>query len=79
MDGSIGSMGMDSTLGMYLGLAWAAVEVARRVAALTPGKADDEIVSSIERFLRQAIDFMAGQHTDRGDPGMIKPNKSKEE
>ena len=79
MDGNIGSMGGEAAFGMYLGLAWAVVEVAKRVASLTPGKADDEIVNSVERLLRKVIDFMAGQHTDRGDPGMIKPSKQEKD
>ena len=79
MDGSIGSMSSTMEWGAYLGVFLVVLELAKRIASLTPGKADDEIVSNIERIVRKLIDFAAGQHTDRGDPGMIKPNKSKEE
>ena len=75
MDGTLGSLaGPDllTNIAMYSALALAAVELAKRIATLTPGKTDDEIVSKVEKLLRVLIDFAAGQHTDRTDPGMIK-------
>jgi hypothetical protein len=56
----------------YIAVGLLAVEIARRVVSFTPGKADDEIVSKVEKILRHAADFFAGQHTNRDDPGMIK-------
>ena len=48
-------------------------EVAKRIAQWTPGKADDEIVGKIDRFLRKVLDFLAGNHGEPGDPSAIKP------
>ena len=74
----LGQMGQSGAAnwGAYGAILLLLIEAAKRIATLTPGKRDDEIVSRIERLVRGAIDFVAGQHTDRSDPGMI---KSKEE
>ena len=52
MDGSIGSMSSTMEWGAYLGVFLVVLELAKRIASLTPGKADDEIVSNIERIVR---------------------------
>ncbi len=76
MDGSIGAMGQTSPA-EWIAMGLAAIELAKRIASITPGKTDDEIVNKIEKFVRVMIDAFAGQHTDRADPGMIK-SKPKE-
>ena len=63
MDGTLGAMdSMGSTVewGVYVGILLLGLELAKRIASLTPGKADDEIVSNIERLVRKVIDFAAG-------------------
>ena len=71
MDGTINTLSQTS-LTEYIAMTLAAIELARRVASITPGKTDDEIVSKIERLFRVLIDAFAGQHANRNDPGMIK-------
>ena len=74
MDGTLG--GMDSAnIVTYAAIAWAVIEVAKRVASLTPGKDDDQIVSKVERVLRSLVDALAGNHTDRSDQSLIKTKK----
>lgn len=74
MEGTLGDLGNVGIM-QYLLMAFFVIEVAKRIASITPGKEDDEIVSKVERFLRKLVDVFAGQHTDRNDPGMIKTKK----
>ena len=71
----LGSLGQTSP-GEWIAIVLASIEVAKRVASVTPGKTDDEIVSKVEKIVRSLIDAFAGQHTDRNDPGMIKTKET---
>lgn len=59
-------------LALYLGIALGVVEVAKRVAALIPGKRDDEIVGVIDGLLRKLVDFVAGKTGRASDPSLVK-------
>lgn len=61
-----------SQIAIVLGALLVLVDVAKRIAQKTPGKRDDEIVGGIEGALRKALDFIAGNHGDPGDPGAMK-------
>lgn len=56
---------------LYVLIALAAVELAKRVCAVIPGEEDDKIVNSIERGLRKLIDFIAGKTRNPADPSLI--------
>ena len=56
----------------YILLALAVVEVARRVAAIVPGRRDDEIVGTVEGLLRRLVDFLGGVPKDPADPGLVR-------
>ncbi len=56
----------------YLLIALAVVEVAKRVAAVVPGKRDDEIIGIIDGILRKAVDFVAGKTGKASDPSLVK-------
>jgi hypothetical protein len=49
-------------IALYLGIGLVAVELAKRVAEVIPGKKDDEIVSMIDGLLRSIVDFIAGRN-----------------
>lgn len=59
-------------LALYLGIALAAIELAKRVAAAVPGKKDDEIVGIVEGVLRKVVDFVAGKTGKASDPSLVK-------
>lgn len=50
----------------------AAVALAQRVAAVIPGKRDDEIVGVVDGLLRKVVDFVGGVPKDPSDPGLVK-------
>lgn len=59
-------------LWMGLLIALAAVEGAKRICAIIPGKKDDEIVGMIHKGLRWVVDFIAGKTGRADDPALIK-------
>ena len=61
-----------SNLMVYLLIALAVVEVAKRVTAIIPGKRDDEIVGTIDKVLRRVVDFIAGKTGKPSDPSLVK-------
>lgn len=60
------------SLMVYAVIVLAAVELAKRIAAVVPGKRDDEIVSVIDGIVRKAIDFLAGKTGKASDPSLVK-------
>ena len=57
----------------YLMIVLAFIELFRRIAQKMKGKKDDEISSKAEKYVRRALDFLAGLHGEPGDNGAVKP------
>jgi hypothetical protein len=57
---------------VYLLIALAAVELAKRVAAAIPGKREDEIISTIELGLRGLVDFLAGKTKPPSESSLVR-------
>lgn len=60
------------SLMLYAVVVLALVELAKRIAAIVPGKRDDEIVSVVDGIVRKAIDFLAGKTGKASDPSLVK-------
>ena len=60
-------------IGVYSAIALAAIELAKRIAEVVPGKKDDEVVGMVESIVRHLIDFVAGRsHGKPNDPSLVK-------
>lgn len=73
--GTIGALGVipdENTLLLIVAAIVGLTQAAARIAQLIPGKAGDEITSTIELFARKALDFVAGNHGNSDDPTAVK-------
>ncbi len=70
--GSIGAMGNENLLLAILGIVVLATQLASRIAQIIPGKTADSQLGLAERWSRQLLDFVAGNHGASDDPTAIK-------
>lgn len=71
--GGFSLFGLDAaTLALYGVAVLAFIEFAKRVAAIVPGKKDDEIVGVIDGVVRKLVDLIAGKTGRSDDPSLVK-------